>query len=366
MRTAAALIAALVLTLVAATAPPAGAVTRAELRAQLAREFRLAGPGAGAYARDLETGEVLFAARPDVPRVPASLEKLFVTATAFLRLGPDGVLQTRAITTFAPDEAGVVAGDLALVGAADPTLDGAALVRLAEEVADAGVTEVRGRLVVDATPFALPAGAGGRFVRALRQEGVVVRGGVVAGRRPIEGTGVVVASVAWRSVRRLAASILVPSDNALAERLLAALGVFAGAATRPAGAAVVRDTLDDLGVRPLVVDGSGLSTGNRTTPRQVVRLLERVVEGESGAEFRSALAVPGRNGTVRRRMRGTSAAGRCAVKTGTLRTVSALAGVCTTTGGREVGFAWMMNGTYPPAARVVQDRMTTRLARYSG
>ncbi len=366
MRLAVALIAALLLAL-AAAAPPAGAVTGEELRGQLARDFRLAGPYAGAHARDLETGEVLFSARADVPRIPASLEKLFVTATAFERLGPDGVVQTRAIATLPPDETtGVVAGDLALVGAADPTLDAAELGRLAGEVADAGVTEVQGRLVVDATPYALPAGAGARFARALRREGVAVRGGVVAGRRPAEGVGVLVAAVSWASVRRLAAAILVPSDNALAERLLASLGTFGGAATRTSGAAIVRATLAPLGVRPTVVDGSGLSYANRTTPRQVVRLLEHVVEGPSGPRFRGALAVPGRSGTVRTRMRGTSAAGRCAVKTGTLRGVSALAGVCTTTAGREVGFAWLMNGVSIYGARLVQDRMTARLARYSG
>ena len=365
MRIAAALLVALVLALGAAAAP-AAAVTRADLRAQLTRDFRFAGPGSGAYARDLETGEQLFAARPDVPRIPASVEKLFVTATAFLRLGPDGAVRTRAVATIEPDEDGLLTGDLVLVGAGDPTLDRAGLVGLAERVADAGVTEVGGRLVVDATPFALPPGAGARLARALREEGVPVRRGIVAGPRPAEGTGVEVASVTWRSVRRLAASILVPSDNLLAERLLSALGVYAGAATQTAGAAVVRDTLDDLGVRPRVVDGSGLSYANRTTPRHVVRLLETLVESESGPTFRSALAVPGRSGTVKTRMRGTSAAGRCAVKTGTLRAVSALAGVCTTTGGREVGFAWLMNGVPIDGARAIQDRMTARLARYSG
>jgi D-alanyl-D-alanine carboxypeptidase/D-alanyl-D-alanine-endopeptidase (penicillin-binding protein 4) len=89
--------------------------------------------------------------------------------------------------------------------------------------------------------------------------------------------------------------------------LLKDLGAeFAGSGTTPAGAEVVRDTLDDFGVRPRIADGSGLSRANRTTPRQVVRLLERMENQEIAATWRQSLAVPGRTGTVRRRMRGTA------------------------------------------------------------
>ena len=77
-------------------------------------------------------------------------------------------------------------------------------------------------------------------------------------------------------------------------------------------------------------DGSGLSRSNRTTPRDVVRLLERMDLPDVSGVFRASLAVAGQTGTVKRRMRGTAAAGRCRVKTGTLRDVSALAGYCRT------------------------------------
>jgi D-alanyl-D-alanine carboxypeptidase len=76
------------------------------------------------------------------------------------------------------------------------------------------------------------------------------------------------------------------------------------------------------------------------------------------------MAVPGRSGTVVRRMRGT-AARRCSVKTGTLRGVSNLAGVCRTPGG-DVAFAWLMSDVDIAGAHRIQDRMTATLARYSG
>lgn len=367
MRRVLALVVAL-LALAAVAAAPALALDRAETAAALAREFRAAGLGSGAYARDLETGRTLFAVREDRPRVPASVQKLFVTAAAFLRLGPDGALQTRVLAEDGaePDAAGTLEGDLALYGFADPTLGPAGFARLASAVAATGVEDVRGAVVAESSPGALPTGAATTFTRALRQAGVRVRDDPRSAPRPELGTGRELAAVTWLPLATIARAINAPSDNALAERLLRSLGVLGGAATTATGAAVVRDALDDLGVRPRVADGSGLSRANRTTPRQVVRLLERLEAGESGPALRASLAVAGRTGTVRRRMRGTAASGRCAVKTGTLRGVSALAGVCTTTAGGDVAFAWLMNGVYVPGARRIQDRMTAALARYEG
>jgi D-alanyl-D-alanine carboxypeptidase/D-alanyl-D-alanine-endopeptidase (penicillin-binding protein 4) len=117
-----------------------------------------------------------------------------------------------------------------------------------------------------------------------------------------------------------------------------------------------------LGAPARIADGSGLSREDRTTPREVVRLLERMHgQGVAGA-FRASLAVPGSTGTVKRRMRHT-AAERCRVKTGTLRDVSSLAGYCATAGGRDVAFALLFNHVnIPPAQRIV-DRMATAIAR---
>ncbi|MDP9293629.1 MAG: D-alanyl-D-alanine carboxypeptidase, partial [Actinomycetota bacterium] len=132
-----------------------------------------------------------------------------------------------------------------------------------------------------------------------------------------------------------------------------------------AGAAVIRRTLAGFGLHPSVVDGSGLSRGNRTTPREVVRLLTRMADSDSAPAFEDSLAVAGRNGTLDKRMRRTTAQDHCRAKTGTLSAVSALAGYCLTTGGSRVAFAFLMNGLSVSAARRLQDRMTVALARYA-
>ena len=159
----------------------------------------------------------------------------------------------------------------------------------------------------------------------------------------------------------------VPSDNFDAEMLLKDLGAHFGAGgTTTAGAAVVRAQLATFGVHPRIVDGSGLSRADRTTPRQVVRLLERMQGSEFAPEFGGSLPVVGRTGTMRRRMRGTVAQDRCQTKTGTLRAVSALAGYCQTTGGRTVAFAMLMSTVFITRAHGVQDRMTEAIATYGG
>ena len=64
-------------------------------------------------------------------------------------------------------------------------------------------------------------------------------------------------------------------------------------------------------------------------------------------------------------MRRSVARDRCHAKTGTLNSVSALAGYCQSTAGARVAFAFLMNRVNVSGARLLQDRMTAALARYS-
>ncbi|TMM02569.1 MAG: D-alanyl-D-alanine carboxypeptidase/D-alanyl-D-alanine-endopeptidase [Actinobacteria bacterium] len=378
---------------------PAGAVDGEWLRAKLAREMRLAGPGAGAYVVDLTGERALFATREDVPRPPASVEKLYTTATALLRFGPDATLDTQVEASAPPDFEGVVDGDLWLRGGGDPTLTKVELDVLAAQLTAKGLTGVRGGVAGDGTVFDQFPGSyrtGGRLDIDMGGElaGLAIDRGLVRGRfqrapaltgaralasalrrrdvRVAGRTGVEAAPAGARTLatissppmRQLVALTNVPSDNLYAESLLKALGArFGAGGTTAAGAAVVSAQLASFGLYPRVFDGSGLARADRTTPRQVVGLLERMDRTQVATVFRRSLPVPGRSGTLRKRMRGTPAAGRCAAKTGTIRAVSSLAGYCTTQDGRRVAFAFLMSGVYVPAARHIQDRMTAALAR---
>jgi D-alanyl-D-alanine carboxypeptidase/D-alanyl-D-alanine-endopeptidase (penicillin-binding protein 4) len=77
------------------------------------------------------------------------------------------------------------------------------------------------------------------------------------------------------------------------------------------------------------------------------------------------LPLAGRSGTLRKRMRGTPAAGRCRAKTGTLAGVSALAGYCRAPGGGLNSFALLMNRVNVFTARRAQDRIAAALASHA-
>jgi D-alanyl-D-alanine carboxypeptidase/D-alanyl-D-alanine-endopeptidase (penicillin-binding protein 4) len=139
-------------------AAPAAAVDAQQLRARLTQDIRAAGASSGAYARDLDSGRDLVAVRAGTDRIPASVEKLYTTAAALLRLGPEGVLETTAVADGLLTDAGVLRGDLVLVGGGDPTLDDAGLRRLARDVRAAGIERVTGAVVGDETAFDLRRG----------------------------------------------------------------------------------------------------------------------------------------------------------------------------------------------------------------
>ena len=322
-----------------AGAAPAAAFDDAELQRTLAREMRGATPASGAYVRDLDADRTLFSVRAGSGRVPASVEKLFTTATSLLRLGPGTTLDTAAVSSATVDATGVLRGDLVLVGAGDPFFGAEAAAKLARAVRAAGVTRVEGAVVGDESRFdrrragccagydtdlggvlsalaydrGFSAGklqldaahfAATRFAGLLKVAGVRSGEPARAGSAARDAGTIAVASS--MDVRNLIRFVNVPSNNFAAEMLLKDLGAryrFSG--TTRSGAAVVRDTLARIAVRPTVRDGSGLSRSNRATPRDVVRLLERMDLPDVGGVFRaSRRSARRRAGACRPRSRG--------------------------------------------------------------
>ncbi|HET6549723.1 MAG TPA: D-alanyl-D-alanine carboxypeptidase/D-alanyl-D-alanine-endopeptidase [Solirubrobacter sp.] len=395
---------ALVAFLVLLLAPAADAAGLAGTKRALARQMARAGGSSGAYVVDVDTGQVLYSKRSGVGRMPASVEKLYTSSTALLLYGAEGRLTTEVLASALPDEQGTIAGDLVLRGGGDPTFGSAATSALAEQLVDGGLVRLQGRVIGDESAFdafrgvpssryaltsdvgplsalAFNHGRSGRrrpywqrspawfaadqFTKALRKAGVKVTRRPRARRAPTGMTPL----ADWSSppMSTVVRWMNQPSDNFIAETLIKGLGAaFGELGSTAAGSAVVRSTVRRFGVRPRVVDGSGLSRSDRTSPRQVVKLLTGMDASEVAEEFDASLAVVGRNGTLYRRMRGTAAQDRCHAKTGTLHDVSTLAGFCISVGGQRVAFAFLMNRVWPPSAHVLQDRMTVALARYRG
>jgi len=119
---------------------------------------------------DLASGKTLYEANPDHFFVPASNTKLFTTAMALQRLGPDFTFRTRVVADGPPDAEGRIHGELRLVGGGDPNLSAraipyrigpttgnatgnplAAIADLADQVAARGIKRIEGGVVGDDT-----------------------------------------------------------------------------------------------------------------------------------------------------------------------------------------------------------------------
>ena len=104
-----------------ATATGETALERA-VGAEVARALRDTA-AMGVHVVELDTGETVYAYSPDEPRPIASNSKLFTTAAALDALGPGYFFETRLLMR-GDAEAGVLRGDLGVVGAGDPQISG--------------------------------------------------------------------------------------------------------------------------------------------------------------------------------------------------------------------------------------------------
>src|SRR3954454_5554340 len=143
------------LLLVSALAPSAAhAGGPRATRAALASQMRHAGSGSGALAVDLDSGSTIYSRRPDTPRTPASVEKLYTTSTALTLYGPDGHLTTRLLGDVGIDPAGVLIGNLYIHGGGDPNFGAAQATELADRlVFELGLREITGRVIGDESAF---------------------------------------------------------------------------------------------------------------------------------------------------------------------------------------------------------------------
>lgn len=402
--------------LLAATADPAYSATLAQ-RISAAVQVSKVGSLTRVRVFDAASGRVVYAHRAGEAVVPASNQKLLVTATALRQLGPNHRFTT-AVALRGKQTGARFDGDVYLVGGGDPTLSTPAfaskrfgrsagrLDELARALRSLRINRIRGRLVVDESRFdrrrfvsAWPArfrydecpalgaltvnrnyvrggvdggarapavNAGAVFRRMLAGMGTTISGSTVVGVTPDTATTVgTTQSPPLRTIVRYANTY---SDNFSAEILLKNIGAeVAGSGTTAAGAAVVRRELLGMGVYGptlRVVDGSGLASQNRISATGISSLLQ-TMEGDdpAGWAFRTSLAVSGRSGTLQNRMERWPYRRRVTAKTGTLNQTSALSGYALrASSSRRFGFSIVQYSHRGRVSWTLSKRLQDRIA----
>ncbi len=334
---------------------PTAAMRR--LAAALRSAFGPAGPASGAFVYDLTDHQQLFALRAGMQLPPASVEKLYTTVAALKQFAPDAVFHTTVRGTGHLGSHGVWHGDLYLRGDGDPTFgdgtfirawdlgNGANVADLVAQLGAAGIRRVTGAVIGDASLFdSSPGGPathyapdipdfGGQLSALTYDHGAVMNGlspGAFAARQltmlmraaHIQAKASpataktppgadVLASVASPPLSVLLKLMNVPSDDLFAEMLTKQMGArFEDRGTIAAGADLIRQVIDTYGLRPTILDGSGLDRADRSSPHEVAALLRLIWHTDTASVLEDSLPLIGINGTTRRIAAGTPSAGQ--------------------------------------------------------
>jgi serine-type D-Ala-D-Ala carboxypeptidase/endopeptidase (penicillin-binding protein 4) len=388
-------------------------VTEAEVHLQqaLTKNLRAGGPVAGALVYDLTAKSELFGLHPTVGRPPASVEKLWTTAAVLDKLGPDTRLHTTVLGTGSLRN-GVWHGNLYLRGGGDPTFGdqsfnhywnqgyGPTPNQLVGQLRAHGIHRVTGQVYADESLFDRRRGGlmtnyakdipdfGGQlsaltfdhgtalkhyspatfavhqFVLTMRGAGIQAQAAPHDAKAPDNARLLAIVSSPPMSV--MLRLMDVPSDDLFAELLTKQLGVLFGrGGTISDGARVISQTIaDTYGLHPRILDGSGLSRDDRSSPLDIVDLLRELWGTRVGRQLAGALPTVGKEGTVIGIGVKTPAAGDCIAKTGTLNQVTNLAGYCRTRDHHMLAFAFFIDGPWNGDADVLESRMIGDAAGY--
>lgn len=336
------------------------------------------------YVVDADTGEVLLEKLATTGHVPASTMKVLTGLVALNALDPLGTLTTGVsqagnelylwgegdLLLSAGESTGQVEGQASLSELAE--LTAAAL--SAQNVTAVHLTyqtllfEGEKRLPLwvqqevedyagDVGPYAIDTGrtqpgewefvadssaeVAAAFAEQLAELGVEIEG-IRAGNPNLEARQI--AQVSSAPIYAQLAYMLRASDNTMAEQYCHLAAQSANYPTTFQGATQnLRDSLDRLGVTTegmRAEDCSGLSLTSKVTPQTLVEAM-RVSTGESAdaAELIRLFPRGGVDGTLGARFEEAPAAGNLQAKTGSLGSVSSLAGILTTEEGQNLLFA---------------------------
>ncbi len=341
--------------------------------------------------------DTIYSLNNTLPVIPASNTKLFTTITALSLLGSNFQLSTKILSADKNIKDGVIKGNLYIKGYGNSTFTSDDMEKMVMQLKKMGIKRITGNIVGDDYYFdekytradwivddkryyKLPPVSAlvidrnrtlikrkiryrrrGRLrtrivyvykmidnpplytARLLRDK--LIAAGIKVNKPAVKGItpkNAVVLSESKILLKDLINIINKHSDNFLAECLFKTLGA---AVTGKQGNSfystqTIIKFLKDNGIYSKgtsIVDGSGLSRYDLVTVDAIVGILEKMYfDLKNYKYFYNSLSIAGKDGTLRNRMRGTTAENDFHGKTGTLNGVSSLSGYLKTADGDEL------------------------------
>lgn len=322
---------------------------------------------------------------------PASTLKVITAITALKELGTGYNFATRIYYSGnEPDSTRTWRGDVYVVGGMDPRLSSSDIASLAGGIRKQGVDSILGTVYADQSfkdskkygsgwcwddnnnPLLLPLKYRNKdqvveqLIACLRRQGVYVSGAM--GAKSLADSARLIAEH-HRPLRNVMRPMLKNSNNACAESVFYAMinHAYGRGACALQGQALVKRLMRDAGSDDTgsydIVDGSGLSLYDYVDAHVEVLMLRYAWQHKDMYDFiYPLLPVAGRDGTLRKRMLGTVAAGNVHAKTGTVTGIRSLCGYLTASNGHHIAFSIInqgVSGSYGSAkqARDMQDRI---------
>jgi len=349
--------------------------------------------------------DLLYELNPRISMIPASITKLVTAAAAFEYLGISHDFKTVVFTDDNDIKDGIVNGNIYLKGYGDPELNSSNVSDLAKKISEKGITEITGNVYYDESYFddehyalanyyngdthrnywpyitALsfnkngggydPAFSAASFLaEQLVLNNVAVDGIVVSGITPSAANEIAKVSNPFYNVM---ANMNKESDNHTAITVFKVIGAkhYTPPGTISKGEEAVIKFLTSIG-NPRsnfeILEGSGLSRFNSVNSDLYMRLLKYMYDDVKTFDyFYSSLAIAGFDGTLKSRMIGTEAEKNIHAKTGTLNSVSSLAGYAISRDNELLIFYIAMNGFGSSANKVryKQDLICEALCQFS-
>jgi D-alanyl-D-alanine carboxypeptidase/D-alanyl-D-alanine-endopeptidase (penicillin-binding protein 4) len=201
----------------------------------------------------------------------------------------------------------------------------------------------------------------GLFHALWREMGGSLKGKVRTGKVPANAT--LLAQQSSPPVAEIVRDVNKWSNNVMARQLFLALSGEEGTPAAAAQRTGVWLHGKGLNFPELVLEnGSGLSRKERISAANLNRLLVSAWQSAVMPEFVASLPVAAVDGTMQKRLRGTSAAGRAHIKTGTLDGVKAAAGYVQDEQGRRYAVTFLINHANSGAGERAEDALLAWVA----